>query len=199
MIAVTGANGLLGSFIIRKLIETQQPFIAIKRERSDTSLLKDVSSHIQWRDANVEDPVSLEEAFRDVKQVIHAAAIVSFNPAKAKRIYDVNVLGTRNVVNACLHHNINKLIHISSVGALGRQKGQKLIDEKNKWTESSVNSAYAESKYLAELEVFRAQEEGLKSVILNPSVILAPGDWSRSSAQLLNMYGRRNAFTLIAT
>jgi dihydroflavonol-4-reductase len=184
MIAVTGANGLLGSFIVRKLIEQKKQFIAIKRKNSDTSLLKDVASFIAWRDADILDPVALEEALQGVTTVIHAAAMVSFNPAHKKKIVDINVVGTRHVVNICLANKIKRLIHISSVAALGRQKGQEVIDEESKWANSPLNSNYGESKYFAELEVFRGQEEGLSTVILNPSVILAPANWDKSSAQL---------------
>jgi dihydroflavonol-4-reductase len=184
MIAITGANGLLGSFIVRKLIAAGESFIAIRRKDSDTSLLADVAGRVEWRTADIADPVAIEEALQGVTHVIHAAAMVSFNPSLKKRIYDMNVLGTRNIVNACLANNIKRLVHISSVAALGRQKGQTEITEDNKWIESSVNSTYAESKYYAEVEVFRAQEEGLSTVIVNPSVILAPADWRKSSAQL---------------
>jgi nucleoside-diphosphate-sugar epimerase len=184
MIAITGGNGLLGSFIIRELINTNQPFVAFKRNNSDISLLRDVSEKITWRDADVLDPVSLNEALNDITHVIHAAAIVSFNPRDAKKIYNVNVLGTRNITNACLNAGVRRFVHISSVAALGRQKDQTIIDEQNKWIDNPLNSTYAESKYYAELEVFRAQEEGLSTVIINPSVILAPTDWTRSSAQL---------------
>jgi dihydroflavonol-4-reductase len=184
MIAVTGANGLLGSFIVRKLLEQKKPFFAIKRAGSDTSLLSDVEKYITWRNADVLNAVDLEEALQGATSVIHGAAMVSFNPAHEKKIFHVNVTGTRNVVNACLAANIKRLVHISSVAALGRQKGQSLIDENNKWVESSVNSTYAESKYLAELEVFRGQEEGLSTVMVNPSVILAAADWTKSSAKL---------------
>jgi nucleoside-diphosphate-sugar epimerase len=184
MIAVTGANGLLGSFIIRKLIEANEKFVAIKREGSDTSLLADVAEKITWRNADVTDPLRLQDAFQDCTQVIHAAAIVSFNPSLRKKVLNVNIQGTRNVVNVCLHMDIKRLVHISSVAALGRNKDQKVIDETNKWTESPVNSTYGESKYHAELEVFRGQEEGLSTVIVNPSIILAPADWDKSSAQV---------------
>jgi dihydroflavonol-4-reductase len=194
MIAITGANGLLGSFIVRKLIASNKPFIALKRAGSDTSLLTDVTSQITWRDADVTDAVSLHEAFQDCTQVIHAAAIVSFNPRRKKKIFDVNVEGTRHVVNACLNNGIQRLVHISSVAALGRQKGQQHVDESSKWTESPLNSMYGESKYLAELEVFRAQEEGLSTVIVNPSVILAPADWNKSSAQLFKYVWNERAF-----
>ena len=184
MIAVTGANGLLGSFIIRELIGSKRDFVAIKRQQSDTSLLEDVADSIVWREADVLDPVALEDALKGASKVIHAAALVSFNPAHEKKIYNVNVLGTRNIVNACLTNNISRLVHISSVAALGRQKGQERIDESNRWVDSSINSTYAKSKYLAELEVFRGHEEGLSTAIINPSVILAPADWNKSSAQL---------------
>jgi nucleoside-diphosphate-sugar epimerase len=184
MIAVTGANGLLGSYIIRKLIDEQQTFVALKRQGSDTALLSDVAQYITWRDADVMDPVATEEALADVTRVIHTAAIVSFNPGRARQVMEINVTGTRNVVNACLEKGISRLVHISSVAALGRQKGQTFIDETNKWIDSPHHSTYAESKYLAELEVARGQEEGLRTVIVNPSVILAPADWNKSSAQL---------------
>src|SRR5436190_10925888 len=123
MIAVTGANGLLGSFIIRRLLAANEKFVAIKRSDSDTHLLDDVASRIQWKDADVLDPVALDEAFDGITHVIHAAAVVSFNPAHEKLIFNVNVYGTRNVVNACLSRDIKKLVHVSSVAALGRRKG----------------------------------------------------------------------------
>ena len=194
MIAVTGANGLLGSFIIRKLIEQKQSFVAFKRQGSDTSLLSDVTHAITWRDVDVCDEISLREGLENVDQVIHAAAVVSFNPRKASQVMDINVKGTRHIVNACLAQGVKRLVHISSVSALGRQKGQRHIDETNKWVDSKLNSVYAESKYLAELEVFRGQEEGLSSVILNPSVILAPADWNKSSAQLFKYVWEERPF-----
>jgi len=194
MIAITGANGLLGSFIIRKLIETNQPFIAIKRKNSDTSLLNDIVDKITWRDAAIEDLTSLTEAFENVTHVIHTAAVVSFNPRESKIILKVNIEGTQNVVNACLNAGVQRLVHISSVAALGRQKNQTFICEENKWIDSALNSTYAYSKYQAELEVFRGQEEGLSTLIVNPSVILAPTDWTKSSSQLFKYVWHQKMF-----
>jgi nucleoside-diphosphate-sugar epimerase len=194
MIAITGANGLLGSFIVRKLIEMNQPFVALKRKGSDTSLLQDVNAEIKWRDADVNDPVALNEALHNITHVIHTAAIVSFNPRDADKIYNVNVQGTRNVVNACLVNGVKRLVQISSVAALGRQKEQTTINESNTWISNTLNSVYAESKYQAELEVFRAQEEGISTVVISPSVILAPADWNKSSAQLFKYVYREKPF-----
>jgi dihydroflavonol-4-reductase len=188
MIGVTGANGLLGSFIIRKLIDENEKFVAFKRKSSDTSLLEDVKDKIEWRNLDLRDPVIMDDALQGVTSVIHSAAIVSFNPRHADKISDINIEGTRNIVNACIANHIKRFVYISSVAALGRMKGQSHIDETNKWVDNVLNTAYAESKYLAELEVFRGQEEGLSTVILNPSVILAPANWTKSSAQLFK-YG----------
>lgn len=198
MIAITGANGLLGSFIVRKLIHEKKTFVALKREGSDTTLLNDVAEKIQWREADVLDPLLLNEALEGCTHVIHAAAIVSFNPHRANEVLEINAHGTRNVVDACLQQNIKRLVHISSVSALGRQKGQTIIQEDNKWIDNPMNSVYANSKYRAELEVFRGQEEGLETVILNPSVILAPADWNRSSAKLFKYTWKQKPFYIDA-
>ncbi|MBL7842718.1 MAG: NAD-dependent epimerase/dehydratase family protein [Cyclobacteriaceae bacterium] len=194
MIAVTGANGLLGSFVIRKLIDTHTPFIALKRENSDISLLNDVVDKITWRDADILNPESLYESFADVTGVIHCAAMVSFNPRDEERLQVVNVEGTRNVVNACLLLDIKRLLHVSSVAALGRQKDQTLITETNLWKDSPFNTVYGISKYKAELEIFRGQEEGLSTIIVNPSVILAPGNWDKSSAKLFKYAWKERPF-----
>jgi dihydroflavonol-4-reductase len=194
MIAITGANGLVGSYIVRKLVETNAPFVALKRSNSDTSFLQDIHSRINWRDADVTDPVSLREAFADVTQVIHTSAFVSFNPRQKKRVFEINTVGTQHVVNACLINNVKRLLHVSSVAALGRQKGQTLLNEENKWTASAINSNYAESKYKAELEIFRGQEEGLSTIVINPSVILGFSDWNKSSAQLFKYVWKERPF-----
>lgn len=193
MIAVTGANGLLGSFIVRKLHETKTPFVALKRASSDVSLLHDLQG-IQWRDADILDPLKLHEAFDQVEGVIHAAATVSFNPRNSKKILHNNIEGTKNVVNTCLTKGVKRLLHVSSVAALGRQKDQTIISESNQWKDSPFNTVYGESKYKSELEVFRGQEEGLSTVIVNPSVILARGNWLKSSAKIFNYSWKERPF-----
>lgn len=184
MIGVTGANGLLGSFIVRRLIDEGEQFVAFKRRGSDTSLLYDVREKVTWKDLDLQDPVTMDDAFEGLTSIIHSAALVSFDPRRAREISKVNTDGTRSVVNACLANGVGRLVYISSVAALGRTKGQTIIDENNKWVDNAQHTAYATSKYLAELEVFRGQEEGLSTAILNPSVILAPADWRKSSAKL---------------
>lgn len=192
MIAITGANGLLGSKIAHQLDEESIPFFGIKREHSDTTLTGKLA--INWKEADLLDIGALHEALEGASTVIHTAALVSFKSNDGEHLYRVNVEGTRNVVNACLSLGIPRLIHISSVAALGRQKGTYHINEENKWVDSKLNSDYAESKYLAELEVFRGQEEGLEIDIVNPSVILSQADWNRSSSQLFKYVWKNKPF-----
>ncbi|MBS1682498.1 MAG: NAD-dependent epimerase/dehydratase family protein [Bacteroidetes bacterium] len=193
MIAITGANGLLGSFILKRFTDEQMPVIGLKRSSSDLSLIQK-PTEIEWRDVDITDSLSVDEALLGVETVIHTAAMVSFDPRSKEKVYRTNVEGTRNIVNACLSLGIKRLIFISSVAALGRKKGQTLIDEDTQWVDSNLNSDYAKSKYLAELEVFRGQEEGLNISIVNPSVILAPANADKSSAQVFKYVNQERKF-----
>lgn len=181
MIAVTGASGLLGSFVVRQLLAEGHSVIALRRKESETDLKH---PKLIWKNGDVQDPVALAESFKGASAVIHAAASVSFNPRRRNEIFNVNVTGTKNVVNACLTLGISKMVHVSSVAALGRKKSDDVIDERAQWVDGPLNSDYAKSKYLAELEVYRGIEEGLACFIVNPSFILAPFNWNRSSAKI---------------
>jgi dihydroflavonol-4-reductase len=194
MIAVTGANGLLGSYIVRLLHERKQPFVALKRKDSAISQVSDLNDFVIWRNADVTDEISLAEALRDVTGIIHTAAFVSFNPRHAQKVFDINITGTQNLINAALAQNVKRFLHVSSVAALGRQKDQTHVDEKNRWIDNPVNSNYALSKYRAELEVHRGQEEGLNTVIINPSVILGFSNWNKSSSQLFKYAWQEKPF-----
>ncbi len=180
MVAITGATGLLGSHIIDRLLAEGVHPIALHRAGHDLSL----PPHVSKKEGDILDQVSLREAFEGVTTVIHSAAFVSFNPRKRKKIFDVNVAGTRNVIDICLQLGIKNFIHVSSVAALGRTPGEEITEE-SKMTNARVTD-YAESKYLAELEVFRGAEEGLTISIVNPSVILSASQPNRSSATLFN-------------
>jgi nucleoside-diphosphate-sugar epimerase len=184
MIVITGCNGLVGSFIARKFLREGFKIRALKRTGSDLSLIADIASDIEWIEGDILDVVQLTKAMQGAEYVIHAAAIVSFAPADHENMLKVNVEGTYNVVNTCLATGIKKMCFVSSVAAIGRKKNAWEVSEESQWEESSYNSYYAKSKYLAELEVWRGIAEGLPAVIVNPSVVLGPGNWHKSSAKL---------------
>lgn len=184
MIFITGCNGLIGSFVVRKLLAQNYYVRALRRKESDLSLLQDVAHRIEWVEGDINDVKLLDKSLQGIDSVVHAAALVSFVPSEKNKMLHVNVQGTANMVNASLNNGIKKFVHISSIAALGRKKNTTLVNEETYWENSSYNTTYASSKYLAELEVWRGMEEGLQGFIVNPSVVLGPGDWNSGSSKL---------------
>ena len=187
MILVTGATGFLGSHLVKELVQQGKKVRALKRSTSVIPpILTDLPQELlQWHTGDILEIDSLREAFADVDYIYHCAAMVSFNPRRYEKMMKINVEGTANVVNIALEANIKKLVHVSSVAALGRKKDGEKITEKNTWSNSKLNSGYAISKFISETEVWRGREEGLKATIVNPSVILGPSyDWSEGSPAL---------------
>jgi nucleoside-diphosphate-sugar epimerase len=194
MIFITGCNGLVGSFVARKLIQEGYQVRALRRKSSDLTLVQDIAAQIEWVEGDILDLPGLSKAMAGVSAVIHSAAIISFAPADKARMHKINVEGTTNVVNVCLANNVSKLCHVSSVAALGRKKNDQFITEEAKWEHSGYNSNYAQTKYLAELEVWRGIAEGVPAVIVNPSVILGPGNWEQGSTKLFKYVWDERAF-----
>lgn len=196
-VLITGGTGFLGAYIIKELIEKGYNVRAIRRSsKLPAFVAPEILNKAEWVEGDVLDVVSLQDAMQGVDVVIHSAAVVSFLRKERKQMYQVNVDGTANVVNMALENNINRLVHISSVAALGRTAGGGHVNEEKKWEESKVNTHYAKSKYKAEVEVWRGIGEGLNAVILNPSTILGYGDWSSgSSAIFKNIYNGFKWFT----
>lgn len=191
VVLITGVTGLVGSAVAKEFLSHGLSVRALVRNPSSHAFVKSISDKIEIVEGDILDVLSLEEAMKGVDYVVHAAAVVSFSPKERDLMYKVNIEGTANVVNACLFAKTKKLCFVSSVAALGRpaqslvQTGEKVvINENQKWESSDTNSHYAITKYLAECEVWRAQAEGLATVIVNPSIILGESDWTKSSTQL---------------
>jgi len=186
MILVTGGTGFLGSYIIKELIGKGYSVRAIRRNTSKLPLYisTEIFEKVEWVEADVLDVISLEEAMQDISMVIHSAAIISFDSKEKKQMYKVNIEGTANVVNMALEKNISRLVHVSSVAAIGRSKTGEHISEEKKWQDNKTNTQYAISKYRSEMEVWRAMGEGLNAVIVNPSTVLGYGDWNTSSCRI---------------
>ena len=186
MIVVTGASGLVGAHVVKALAKKQYHIIALYNSSAPS---KELEALAQWQRADILDINVLEEIFSKAKQVYHCAAVVSFNPKEKKLMHQLNIEGTKNVVNACIQCGVEKLIHVSSVAALGRIRPGELISENMNWSEDTSNSEYGKTKYLSEMEVWRGIGEGLHAVIVNPSIILGAGNWNTgSSAIFKNVY-----------
>lgn len=186
-IFITGATGFIGSYITRYLTEQEyKQIFCLVRVNSDRSLLEDAIPSINWLTGDLQDFVLLDEYISTMDIVIHAAALVSFDPNDKKMLEEINVQGTATLVNLSLAHKIEKFIYISSISSLGRTDAGNEIDERSSWKDSPDNSNYAISKYKGELEVWRGMEEGLNACILNPGIVLGAGKWGKSSTRLFD-------------
>lgn len=183
--------------MIYHLINSGEKVRAIRRDKSSLDIIRRVfafykadfeklDEKLEWVDADITDVFSLECCLNGISEVYHAAALVSFQPGALEKMQQVNALGTSNLVNICLEKNIRKLCHVSSIAAIGRADNKEIIDENVVWKASRKNSNYAISKYAAEREVWRGIEEGLDAVIINPSIILGPGEINSGSTRLIS-------------
>lgn len=183
MILVTGGSGLVGKELIAQLLAKGEKVAAIYNK----TFLPDFNSPLlQQFHCNILDVAGLEEIMQEqnIQQVYHCAAIVTFNPSRKKELFKINIEGTANMINAALNTGVKKLVHVSSVAALGRIRENETITESMNWTEETSNSNYGKSKYLAEMEVWRGIGEGLEAVLVNPTMILGDGDWNTGSSQI---------------
>jgi dihydroflavonol-4-reductase len=186
-ILITGATGFVGSYLTRFMVKKGYTnLVCMKRASSLMDLVADVSDHVQWVEGDIRDVPFLDDILRgyQIKQIFHCAAVVSFDARDREEMYEINATGTANIVNAALEYGIEKLVHVSSIAAIGRVEHEKTVSETNKWQRSDLNTHYAISKYQAEQEVWRGVAEGLSVAIVNPSVILGAQFWEHGTGKL---------------
>ena len=213
MILVTGGTGLVGAHLLLHLIESRnnatekiraiyRTIESIEKTRSLFNLYKKINlfNFIEWVNADIVDVPSLESAFIGISQVYHCAAIISFHPKDEEKIRKINIEGTANIVNFCLSYNIQKLCYVSSIAALGDLAAHEtIITEETEWNPEKPHSDYAISKYGAEMEVWRGQQEGLNILIINPGVIIGPGFQEQGSGLLFKKVADGLSFYTLGT
>jgi dihydroflavonol-4-reductase len=192
MILITGATGIVGSHILMELLKKGEKVRVLKRKNASTEAIDQLlefhklpNGNIEYAEGDINDIVSLDDAAEGCHTVYHAAALVSFRPADADLLFQVNITGTKNVVDACINHGINTLAYISSTAAVGDELINGMQSEASKWTDDKGKSHYRLSKHYAEREVWRGAQEGLNVAIVNPTVVIGPVKWGQSSTTLL--------------
>ena len=140
-VLVTGGTGFLGAYLLRELLQKGYQVRAIRREASPMHLVESIQHQVEWVIGDMLDLSSVEDAMEGIEKVYHAAAIVSFNPKDAERMIHTNTEGTANIVNTALSMGIKKMLHVSSIAALGRKENQSQMDESTQWENSSHNSS----------------------------------------------------------
>ena len=197
MILVTGGTGLVGAHLLVRLTQENERVRAIYRTLESIENAKkvfsyyknipvDLFSKIEWIQADITQVPSMIIAFKNVKKVYHCAAIISFDPKDYIEMRKVNIHGTAIIVNLAIDANIDKLCFVSSIATIGNDPKKKRATEENEWIGNEINNGYAITKYGAEMEVWRASQEGVNVVVVNPGVILGSGFWHSGSGKMFS-------------
>jgi len=194
---VTGATGLVGMYRLAWRLERGWPTVALRRAESNVdrvaSFLEErlgakferAWASLEWCEADLSDVVGLEEAMAGCHRVFHAAGRVSFKSGDEAQLKAVNQVGTAHVVNAALGAGVTRLVHVSSVAALGRTtEAGGPVHEESDWAEGVGASPYGVSKRAAEMEAWRAEAEGMELIVVNPTVILGDARYGESSGMV---------------
>jgi nucleoside-diphosphate-sugar epimerase len=204
-ILVTGGTGLLGAHLLRELVSQGYRVKAIRRERSSLKNVEKVFraylpnpaeslNQIEWLTGDVTDYYSLENAMQGVDKIFHLAGYISFEKKHHPKLEAINVRGTANVVNAALHMGVSRLVHVSSVTALGHAAEDGFISEKTPWKNTPENTHYAITKQAGEREVWRGAQEGLDVLVVNPALIIGYGDWHSGTGRVVHSIARGQKF-----
>jgi nucleoside-diphosphate-sugar epimerase len=183
MILVTGATGFIGSHLMCHLAQKDIfPVAMFRHESNKKRVWKQFESQfadaqkrfdkITWRKADFRDLPSLDAAFEGISHVYHCAGYISLAQRDAKKLLEINEKGSAYLVNLCLSNSVKKLVYVSSIAALGNDPSISVIDENTPWDNNIDKNPYAYSKYGGEMEVWRAMQEGLNAVIVNPGIVL---------------------------
>lgn len=202
MILVTGGTGLVGAHLLQKLAGDGHKVRALYRSEASLSKAKNIFvlngspnfDTIEWVKGDITDIPSLEDAFAGIDTVFHCAAHISFEPKDEDILRKINIEGTANMVNCALDFGVKKFCHFSSIAALGDPKAHEPITEETEWNPEIRHSDYAISKYGAEMEVWRAWQEGLNVLVVNPGLIFGAGFRDAGSGRIFKAVKRGQFF-----
>jgi len=181
-VLITGATGLLGQQVLKRLLAADFKIYAVKRANS---IIPMESKEISWIVIDsVED--NLFQLIPDsIDYVIHAAALVSYKKSDQVKIFQINTEWTSKLAENAKNEGVRKFIFVSSISALGKKSSDDFIDEMTPKSEDEFLTNYGKSKRQAEEALWQLSENGLPVIIFNPSVVIGPAKRYQSSAQLL--------------
>jgi dihydroflavonol-4-reductase len=188
-ILVTGASGFLGGNLARLLIEGGQSSRILARPTSNLSCLADLPG---WQrvEGDITQPESLAAALEGVDVVYHCAARVEMPRFMTPAIWEVNVEGTENLLQACRKAGVRRLVYCSTVDALGLPEGDQPSDESTPWNWDRLGVENAYSKYEAHRRVEKAAATGLDAVLVCPTFMLGAYDPRPTSGRLIQQAAR---------
>jgi dihydroflavonol-4-reductase len=195
-VLVTGGTGFIGSNLAVALLKEGCAVRILRRPNSDLRAID--NAPVEHCIGDIRDPGALKKALRGCDTVFHTAAKVSYWRREREEMYGINIQGTRNVVNACLELGVEKLIHTSSVAAIGFSEAGGVARETNRFNWDRYDVGYRISKHRAEEEVRKGVHRGLRAVMVNPSVVIGPRDIHFHGGQLVRDIYRKRLFYYIS-
>lgn len=179
-VLVTGANGFLGAWLTKRLLDEGHQVKALIRKNSDLSELQNCKPEYVFGD--VTDKTSLLENFRNQEVIFHLAGAIGYKKSLRPLMDKVNVQGTQNVIETCEAIKIPKLIHLSSVVAIGSSFKPEILNEDSEYKIHNLNLGYFETKKKAEdLVIQAAKQNRIQAVCVNPSTVYGFGDAKKGS------------------
>ncbi|MBI2345440.1 MAG: SDR family oxidoreductase [Deltaproteobacteria bacterium] len=179
LILVTGATGFVGSHLVRRLVAEGE---RVRIFRRDGARLEDLAAvRCEEVIGDLTDAAAVDRAVQGCEVVFHSAAVIQYWTPNNPRQYAVNVNGTRHVVEASLRHRVKRLVHVSSIAAIGYRLDGELADESTRYNYGPFRNHYCDTKYAAEAIVRAEIDRGLDAVIVNPGTVYGPGDRRRIS------------------
>lgn len=203
MVFVTGATGLVGGYLLLELSKRNQSIIALKRKSSNLKpvqkLFEEFASaeafnRIRWVEGDLLDVPFLSDVLQGVTTIYHAAAYVSFDNREKKKIHQINVEGTETLVNVAIELKIPHFAFVSSVATLDLPELATVIDENSGWNPEENHSEYAISKKKAEMAVWKASQENMKVIVVNPAIIIGSFDAKRESENIFKFSAKSTAY-----
>ncbi|HHI78570.1 MAG TPA: NAD-dependent epimerase/dehydratase family protein, partial [Planctomycetes bacterium] len=186
---LTGATGFVGSNLARLLTDQGEELRCLVRPGNPATNLLGVP--FERIEGSLEDEDILRQAMEGVDVVIHAAALVSFDRRDAALLHEVNTLGTARVARLAREQGVSRLVHISSVSAVGYSARPEVLDETTPYNFAPLRIPYCDTKRAAEEAVLTEVQKGLDAVIVNPASILGPGDRRKTEGSLLSAVAQR--------
>ena len=194
-ILITGGTGFIGSNLSAALVERGYSVRLFRRPSSDLTAIGDLD--VEQVLGDLRDPDSLRKAVKGCDTVFHVGALVSYWRRQREEMYAINIGGTRNVVEACIAAGVERLVHTSSIAAVGYSDTGAPADETNAFNWDSLDIGYRISKFRAEEEVQRGIGMGLPAVIVNPSVVIGERDIHFNGGQIIRDVHRKRLFYYI--
>jgi dihydroflavonol-4-reductase len=172
-VLVTGASGFFGKRLIPKLVNSGYKVNTFGRNDLPNSLLPLVNKHYR---GNIADINTIHQAMKDIDVVFHLAGLVSYRRCDYEKLYQNNVIGTRNMMTAAMKASVSRVIHMSSIAGMGIPNEGMLADETIEYNLKGLGLHYCDTKHGAELEVLKFVKQGLPALMLAPGITFGEGD-----------------------